>query len=104
MRTYTLGWENIYDFYECKLTDKTPDNWCMKVKNNDKQLLVFKQNNTVMSPLIETNKEALIQILKTYNDQNFLIVYKDVDYTLIGYLLDFFIYYVDMPDKIKSED
>jgi hypothetical protein len=76
----------------------------MLVKNNDKIIIVIPQKTNIPRNINETNKEALIQILKTYEQKEFKIYYKNVDYTLIGYLLDFFDYYVNMPDKMEAED
>ncbi len=106
MRHYMRNWENYYYYFEFTVEEKEqiPAIWCMLVKNNDKIIIVIPQKTNIPRNINETNKEALIQILKTYEQKEFKIYYKNVDYTLIGYLLDFFDYYVNMPDKMEAED
>lgn len=51
-------------------------------------------------------RNHLIKEFKKFEDPNYKIYYKQMEQPLVGYLLDFFIYYVEMPDKIitDSED
>jgi hypothetical protein len=63
-------------------------------------------DNSILSQLKEVNKEEFIKALKEFEDVNYKIYYKQLEQRLVGYLLDFFEYYVEMPDKIitDSED
>jgi hypothetical protein len=51
-------------------------------------------------------RSHLIKEFKKFEDPNYKIYFKQMEQPLVGYLLDFFIYYVEMPDKIitDSED
>ena len=69
------------------------NNYIVVTDITDKELL---KNTTEL-----TKNDFFNEILK-YEDENFVIYYKQIEQYLVGYLLDFFIYYVEMPEKIKT--
>lgn len=50
--------------------------------------------------LVPCTKKHFVTAIKDYADPNYKLYYQELDQDLVGYLLDFFVYYADMPDKI----
>jgi len=104
---YVLNWDPRFKIYEYSDFEKIKDVWCLLLITSTKKFIVTDvSDNNILSQLKETNRDEFIKALKEFEDVNYKIYYKQLEQRLVGYLLDFFEYYVEMPDKIitDSED
>jgi hypothetical protein len=60
-------------------------------------------DKVILNDYINVSREIFISKLKNFEDINYKIYYKQIEQPLVGYLLDFFVYYVEMPDKIITD-
>lgn len=104
---HVLNWDPRFKIYEYTDFEKIKHVWCLLLITSTKKFIVTDvHDNSILSQLKEVNKEEFIKALKEFEDVNYKIYYKQLEQRLVGYLLDFFEYYVEMPDKIitDSED
>jgi hypothetical protein len=104
---YILNWDPRFKIYEYSDFEKIEHVWCLLLITSTKKFIVTDVHDaSSLSQLREVNKEEFIKALKEFEDTNYKIYYKQLEQRLVGYLLDFFEYYVEMPDKIitDSED
>lgn len=99
---YVNSWD---EKYKCFIIEKDiPDIWNVIIVTTENKYIVsdadMKYHNLKLK---EISRCELINIFKNYEDNNYKIFYKQMDQHLVGYLLDFFIYYVELPDKIQVE-
>lgn len=59
-------------------------------------------NNSELVGTIEITKLEFFNEILKYEDSNFIIYYKQIEQYLVGFLLDFFVYYIEEPYKIKT--
>jgi hypothetical protein len=71
--------------------------------SNNKYVVTDAKNNAHLTKLPKVERALFIEKLKQYEDINYKIYFKQMEQKLVGYLLDFFIYYVELPDKIMIE-
>lgn len=98
---YINMWPENYKIYE---VTQIPAEWVLILLTNEKFFVVLTNEKTLKNMHDRTyrksNKQELIKNLKKFEEPSFRILYKTEHQQLVGYLLDFFIYYVDLPKKI----
>ena len=102
---HIADWSENLKIYEVNINDAIykEDMWQVLVRTHNKIIVVSDTQDIELTESIkEITKEEFMVILKTYEDDSFIIYHKQLDSRLIGYLIDFFEYSIKLPNKIKS--
>lgn len=99
------NWSDKMKIYKInKSSDLFKNNlWVVLLINSNNYIVVTDiTDKELLKNTIELTKNDFFNEILKYEDENFVIYYKQIEQYLVGYLLDFFIYYVEMPEKIKT--